>query len=64
MLTKMSTKACPKLVCILVQLVDSTMPKAGLEPARLAAPPPQDGVSAMRFRAFCAIGENGESVSY
>ena len=23
-----------------------TMPKAGLEPARLAAPPPQDGVSA------------------
>lgn len=27
-------------------LVNSIMPKAGLEPARLAAPPPQDGVSA------------------
>src|SRR5688500_5400240 len=37
------------------------MPKAGLEPARLAAPPPQDGVSAnsttsARFVSFHARG--------
>ena len=52
MLTRMLTNLCPtmpktkKPINIPVQLVDSTMPKAGFEPARLAAPPPQDGVSA------------------
>ena len=38
-----------------LQVAETQMPKAGLEPARLAAPPPQDGVSANSTTSAKAI---------